>query len=79
MPSNSVRFIATEIDPRYTYTVVLDLDETLVHYDWTNKQFKIRPFCRQFLQDMHELVELVIFTAAHQKYADFILDQLDPA
>jgi CTD small phosphatase-like protein 2 len=58
--------------------LVLDLDETLVHYDWHNKQFKIRPYARTFLQEMSKFFEIVIFTAAHQNYADFIIDCLDP-
>ena len=47
------------------YTLVLDLDETLVHYDWSNKQFKIRPYTRAFLKEMSQFFELVIFTAAN--------------
>lgn len=66
-------------DPRYRkYTLVLDLDETLVHFDHRRKAYKIRPFCLQFLTDMARLYEIVIFTAAHKTYADIILDRLDP-
>ncbi len=61
-----------------TYTLVLDLDETLIHYDHVLNQFKIRPFCRPFLLKMSSIFELVIFTAAQKDYADFIIDQLDP-
>lgn len=49
------------------YTLVLDLDETLIHYVDSGKSegsfFLIRPFCMQFLKEMSEFYELVIFTA----------------
>ncbi len=48
------------------YTLVLDLDETLVHYYEHNGEgkFRIRPGCEKFLKEMSELYEVVIFTAA---------------
>jgi predicted HAD superfamily phosphohydrolase YqeG len=38
------------------YTLVLDLDETLVHYNSKNSQnqLKIRPFCQEFIFEMSE-------------------------
>lgn len=60
------------------YTLVLDLDETLVHYDQILKQFRVRPYAREFLKRMAFLFEVVVFTAAQEDYANFILDQLDP-
>ena len=62
------------------YTLVLDLDETLVHYFYTPSggTFLIRPFCYHFLNEMSKLFEIVIFTAAMKDYADSILDVLDP-
>ena len=62
------------------YTLVLDLDETLVHYFYTPSggTFLIRPFCYHFLYEMSKLFEIVIFTAAMKDYADSILDVLDP-
>ena len=63
-----------------TYTLVLDLDETLVHFFYTPSggTFLIRPFCFKFLEEMSKIFETVIFTAALKDYADSILDLLDP-
>jgi len=63
---------------KFDYTLVLDLDETLVHFEATERKFKIRPNCFNFLQTMSKMFEIVIFTAASQDYADWILDVLDP-
>ena len=59
--------------------MVLDLDETLVHYYETASEgkYRIRPGCDTFLQEMSELYEVVIFTAAMQDYADWVLDTID--
>ena len=61
------------------YTLVLDLDETLVHYYEMNGEgsFRIRPGCEKFLREMSEMYEVVIFTAAMQDYADWVLDSID--
>ena len=61
------------------YTLVLDLDETLIHYvdkgDAEGESyFLIRPFCDQFLREMAQYYEVVIFTAAVQEYADWVID-----
>lgn len=61
------------------YTLVLDLDETLVHYveNESNSKLLIRPGAQQFLKHMAEIYEVVIFTAAMQDYADWAIDQID--
>ena len=61
------------------YTLVLDLDETLVHYFEVGSEgtFLVRPGCDQFLTEMAEIYEVVIFTAAMQDYADWVLNQID--
>lgn len=64
----------------HEFTLVLDLDETLVHYAEEapgRGLFHKRPHAAQFLRDMAEHFEVVVFTAAMQDYADFILDHLD--
>lgn len=48
------------------YTLVLDLDETLIHYveEENNAFIQIRPYAEEFLEEMSNYYELVIFTAA---------------
>ena len=63
------------------YCLVLDLDETLVHYFEVGSEgtFLVRPGCDNFLTEMAEIYEVVIFTAAMQDYADWVLNQIDKA
>lgn len=68
------------IDESEVYTLVLDLDETLIHYecdDTDGDYYLIRPGAIQFLREMALYYEIVIFTAAMPEYADKILDNLD--
>ena len=62
------------------YTLVIDLDETLVHFtdDGKQKSILIRPYVDLFINEMANHYELVIFTAGLQQYADWVVDQLDP-
>jgi Dullard-like phosphatase family protein len=63
------------------YTLVLDLDETLIHYSELDGmgRYDIRPGMHEFVERMHSLgYEVVIFTAATQDYADWVIDQIDP-
>lgn len=59
------------------YTLVVDLDETLVHFDREKKLFYVRPYTRHFLRELSKYFEIVIFTAALQYYTDFILQKVD--
>jgi len=70
----------TSISSSELYTLVLDLDETLVHSTrGDDTVFGIRPGMTEFLQKMSSLrYELVIFTTATQDYADHVLDKIDP-
>ena len=64
---------------KYNYTLVIDLDETLIHYiEEENKSFiQVRPYVPYFLIEMGKYFELVIFTAAEKEYANFVLDEID--
>ena len=78
-----------EMESNREYCLVLDLDETLVHYFEVGSEgtFLVRPGCDQFLTEMAEIYEVVIFTAAMQdvsitdfnsfQYADWVLNQID--
>lgn len=61
------------------YTIVFDLDETLIHFKTENSKskFLIRPHTYNILRNLHQHFEIIIFTAAQKEYADFILDLID--
>ncbi|KRX10774.1 HAD-like domain [Pseudocohnilembus persalinus] len=63
------------------YTLVLDLDETLIHLTSLSKleaDILIRPYIEEFLKNMSQYFEIVVFTAALQSYAQPIIDSIDP-
>ena len=78
LPPVQAPYLAASKDPN-CYTLVLDLDETLVHYyeNAGEGAFRIRPGCEKFLKEMSEIYEVVIFTAAMQDCADWVLDSID--
>ena len=65
LPQPEAPYLPQAKDPN-GYCLVLDLDETLVHYYEANGEgkFRIRPGCDKFLTEMSKLYEIVIFTAA---------------
>ena len=67
------------INQKYKYTLVLDMDETLIHYFFTHisGMFFVRPFCFDFLRELNDIYEIVTFTAGTKEYADNILNILD--
>ncbi|KRX03509.1 HAD-like domain [Pseudocohnilembus persalinus] len=87
-------YIVPDIKPlqpesKVKYTLVLDMDETLIHCLGTkekkNDKFQIselviiRPYVHQFLEILSKYYEIIIFTAAIQHYADSVIDLiLDP-
>lgn len=67
------------ISPKYKFTLVLDVDETLIHFFFTyiNGMFFVRPYCFEFLNEINKYYEIVTFTAGTKDYADNILNLLD--
>lgn len=55
--------------------LVLDLDETLVHY--SEGKFLIRPGCIEFIKRMSQDLELILFTSSEQCYANTALRIID--
>ena len=78
-PVNATIPFLPPISKDYKYTLVLDMDETLVHFFFTHLSgmFFVRPFCFEFLTELNTMYEIVTFTAGTKDYADGILNQLD--
>ena len=68
--------------PTKNYTLVLDLDETLIHFksnpnDDNSGLLQFRPFLNEFLFGVSQYYELIVFTAATEDYADPIIDAIE--
>ena len=64
------------------FSLVLDLDETLVHFKEKNDEkggglLRIRPGVNQFLDEVGKYYELILFTTATQDYADILIDAIE--
>ena len=64
---------------KYKYTLVLDLDETLVHYieEENSAYVQVRPYTDYFLKELSKFFEIVLFTAADEDYTDIVLKELN--
>ena len=77
------KYLLPEISKQHEYTLILDLDETLVHVvidntHNTNKAKVIyRPNLFEFLSRMKRLYEIVIFTVSTKDYADKVCDCIE--
>lgn len=63
------------------YTLVLELTDVLVHPEWTYEtgwRFKKRPGIEYFLESLHGMFEVVVFTAEQGMTVFPILETLDP-
>ena len=61
------------------YCLVLDLDETLVHFfeDENEAYVKVRLGTENFIRELSKYCEIAIFTASTKYYADKVIDGLD--
>ena len=67
------------ISSKYKYTLVLDLDETLIHYEPLKElgYIQIRPGAEDFIKELSEFYEIVIFTESNQTYANLVICGID--
>ena len=64
------------------YTLVIDLDETMVNFKFTNIQkslgiLYLRPSLGNFLEVIKDYYEIIAFTSALRDYADIVLDIIE--
>jgi CTD small phosphatase-like protein 2 len=64
------------------YTLVLDLDETIMHFKVNPDNelegvLRVRPGIYDFLDQLSKYYEMIIFTAATQDYADILIDSIE--
>ena len=66
-------------DDQREYCLVLDLDETLVHFFEDNYEayVKVRMGAENFITVLSQFCEIVIFTASTKYYCDIVIDGLD--
>ena len=62
------------------YTLVLDLDETLVNFKIKKGRegyVRLRPFLFGFLEEVSQFYELIIFTSATEAYANSVIEAIE--
>lgn len=61
--------------------LVLDLDETLIHYqdEEDNAKVSLRPFLSEFLEEAAASFDLFVYTSAVKEYADTVISAIDPS
>ena len=66
-------------EPKYKYSLILDLDETIVHYiKYRNSEYvQVRPYLDDFIKELSDYYEIIIFTASYQNYADLAINGID--
>jgi CTD small phosphatase-like protein 2 len=73
--NNKIPYLKNKKDKKKVFTLVLDLDETIISYQ--KGTFIPRPGLNKFLTEINKLYEIIVFTSATQNYADSILDSID--
>ena len=66
--------------PGKPYTLVLDLDETLVYFKIKSSKggtLRARPYLFGFLEEMGHYYELIIWTSATEAYANSLIDAIE--
>ena len=68
--------------PKKKYTLVLDLDETMISFQFISQEkgigeMHLRPGLENFLDVIKEYYEIIVFTSGTREYADKILDAIE--
>ena len=80
---NIPMYYLPKINPKYKYSLVLDLDETLIYVkrDISSKSKRkvmiLRPYLHEFLKKMRNLYELILFSFGTSEYVDPIINIIE--
>ena len=66
----------------HEFSLVLDLNETLAHFKSTPDNntegiLKVRPGVSEFLEELSEYYELIVFTGSNQEHANSLIDAIE--
>ena len=59
------------------YTLVIELDNTLIYYDKETKILKYRPYLDLMLSKILPFYEIVVFSKADPKYVEILVGQIE--
>ena len=88
-PLNHEKIVLPQIDSeKYNYTIILDLDETLIYlekeyyifnnnHNTKNKKLTLRPGLFNFLDRMKKIYEIILFTFSSPEYANPIIELIE--
>ena len=88
-PLNHEKIVLPQIDSeKYNYTIILDLDETLIYlekeyytfnnnHNIKNKKLNLRPGLFNFLDRMKKIYEIILFTFSSPEYANPIIELIE--
>ena len=72
-----IKYLLPKIKNNYEYSLVLDLDGTLISYQKNKSSVILRPGLTSFLHNMKKIFELILFTSAMNDYVDPIVNFIE--
>jgi len=80
--SSKVKSPFLKFPPKKEYTLVLDLDETMISFKFTEismgiGKLHLRPGLEEFLEEVKKYYEIIVFTSGTKDYADAILSIIE--
>ena len=72
-----IKYLLPKIKNCYEYSLVLDLDETLISFQKNTSSVILRPGLYSFLHKMKNIYELILFTSATHDYVDPIVNFIE--
>ena len=72
-----IKYLLPKIKIGYEYSLVIDLDDTLINFQKNISRVILRPGLKEFLHRMKKIYELILFTSAISEYVDPIVNFIE--